>query len=344
MANEEKQENAREKEQGGQPPKAKSGTKKPKSRKRKKPPKKAERLRWTVRDSVFSCLFRQRKYLRELYLVLHPEDADVKTTDIRIITIENVLTNGEHNDLGFLVRNSLLVLVEAQTTFSVNLGLRLLLYVAETYRRLGDERGWDVYSSRALEVPRPELVVIYAGSATNVPDSLRVSVVYQQEKEKEGAAKPEKTEDVLDAGIKILRFRGTRDIADQYVRFCEITAEKEKQFGRTQEAIDAIFQTCRKEGVLVAFLRSKEKEVRDIMTSLFDETRIRELHDNTIREDGRAEGREQGRVEGREAGMMDIISKMLRRNEPISKIMEYTDATAEKIAEIARSIGVSPVT
>ena len=80
------------------------------------------------------------------------------------------------------------------------------------------------------------------------------------------------------------------------------------------------------------------------MTSLFDETRIRELHDNTIREEGRTEGREQGRVEGREAGMMDIISKMLRRNEPISKIMEYTDATAEKIAEIARSIGVSPVT
>ena len=338
MANEEKQENAQGKERGGQPPKAKSGTKKPKSRKRKKPPKKAERLRWTVRDSVFSCLFRQPEYLRELYLVLHPEDVGVKEKDFQIITIENVLTNGEHNDLGFLVRNSLLVLVEAQTTFSVNLGLRLLLYVAETYRRLGDERGWDVYSSRALEVPRPELAVIYAGSATNVPDSLRVSVVYQQEKE--GAMKPEKTEDVLDAGIKILRFRGTMDIADQYVRFCEITAEKEKLFGRTQEAIGAIFRTCREEGVLVAFLRSKEKEVRDIMTSLFDETRIRELHDNTIRE----EGREEGRVEGRAEGVADIISKMLRKNEPIGKIMEYTDATAEKIAEIARSIGLAPVT
>ena len=334
MANEEKQENAQGKERGGQPPKAKSGTKKPKSRKRKKPPKKAERLRWTVRDSVFSCLFRQPEYLRELYLVLHPEDVGVKEKDFQIITIENVLTNGEHNDLGFLVRNSLLVLVEAQTTFSVNLGLRLLLYVAETYRRLGDERGWDVYSSRALEVPRPELAVIYAGSATNVPDSLRVSVVYQQDKE--GAMKPEKTEDVLDAGIKILRFRGTMDIADQYVRFCEITAEKEKQFGRTQEAIDAIFRTCREEGVLAAFLRSKEKEVRDIMTSLFDETRIRELHDNTIRE----EGREQGRAEGK----ADIIAEMLRDNASMSLIEKYTRVSAEKIAEIARSIGVSPVT
>ena len=212
---------------------------------------------------------------------MHPEDVGVKEKDFQIITIENVLTNGEHNDLGFLVRNSLLVLVEAQTTFSVNLGLRLLLYVAETYRRLGDERGWDVYSSRALEVPRPELAVIYAGSATNVPDSLRVSVVYQQDKE--GAMKPEKTE-----------------------------------------------------GVLVAFLRSKEKEVRDIMTSLFDETRIRELHDNTIRE----EGREQGRAEGK----ADIIAEMLRDNASMSLIEKYTRVSAEKIAEIARSIGVSPVT
>ena len=138
------------------------------------------------------------------------------------------------------------------------------------------------------------------------------------------------------------------DIIDQYIRFCEITAEKEKLLGRTQEAIDAIFRACFEEGILTAFLRSREKEVRDIMTSLFDETRIREFHDNAIREEGRAEGRAEGRVEGRvegrAEGMEDIISKMLRKNEPIGKIMEYTDATAEKIAEIARSIGLAPVT
>ena len=202
---------------------------------------------------MFSCLFRQPEYLRELYLVLHPEDAGVKTKDIRIITLENVLTNGEHNDLGFLVRDTLMILVEAQTTFSVNLGLRLLLYVAETYRRLADERGWDVYSSRALEVPRPELVVIYAGSARNVPDKLRVSVVYKEEKE--GAAKPEKTEDVLDAGIKILDLCGEngsiRPVCDGQSVGCALLGRFKRKVrtcfsfhGRIQEGKTEISTAC----------------------------------------------------------------------------------------------------
>ena len=56
------------------------------------------------------------------------------------------------------------------------------------------------------------------------------------------------------------------------------------------------------------------------------------------------EVREEGREEGRKEGEAKVITKMLRGNVPVSRIMEYTDATAEKIAEIARSIGVAPVT
>ena len=66
-----------------------------------------------------------------------------------------------------------------------------------------------------------------------------------------------------------------KDIVDQYIRFSEITSEKEKQYGRTQQAIDAIFETCMEEGILVPFLESRKKEVRDIMMTLFHEQRIR---------------------------------------------------------------------
>ena len=58
----------------------------------------------------------------------------------------------------------------------------------------------------------------------------------------------------------------------------------------------------------------------------------------------REEGREEGRKEGEAKGEAKVIMKMLRGNVPVSRIMEYTDATAEKIAEIAHSIGVAPVT
>ena len=34
-------------------------------------------MKRTVKDSVFTCLFSDPKYARELYLYLHPEDPDV---------------------------------------------------------------------------------------------------------------------------------------------------------------------------------------------------------------------------------------------------------------------------
>ncbi len=59
-----------------------------------------------------------------------------------------------------------------------------------------------------------------------------------------------------------------------------------------------------------------------------------------IREEGRKEGEAKGKAEGK----AEVITKMLRGNEPVSRIMEYTDAAAEEIAEIARSISMAPVT
>ena len=61
-------------------------------------------LKRTFKDSVFTYLFRQPEYLRELYLTLHPEDTDITEDDIRLVTIENVLTVGQYNDLAIADR------------------------------------------------------------------------------------------------------------------------------------------------------------------------------------------------------------------------------------------------
>ena len=84
-------------------------------------------IRRTVKDSVFTYLFRQPEYTRELYLTLHPEDTDVTETDIKLVTLENVLTVGQYSDLGILVRDKLIVLAEAQSTFSVQAGRRMCM-------------------------------------------------------------------------------------------------------------------------------------------------------------------------------------------------------------------------
>ena len=329
-----------------------------KKRKKRTAKKPVPLLKYTLKDSVFTFLFHLPEYIRLLYLTLHPEDVNVKETDCSAITLENVLVNGEYNDLGIMVRNRLVILVEAQSTFSKNIVLRLLLYVAETYRRFVDTQGWDLYSSNPVSLPRVELVVIYTGNKKNVPDMLHLSDLYSEP----GASS-------ISMDVKVLRWRGTGDVVDQYIRFSQIATQKEKQYGRTREAIDAIFAQCMEEGILVPFLQSREKEVRDIMISLYSEKRIQELHDNTVREEGRkaglAEGRAEGRTEGRAEGLAEghtkglaeghtkglaegrdernteVIMEMLHGNEPISKIMRYTQASMERISEIASSLGIA---
>ena len=78
---------------------------------------------------------------------------------------------GEYNDCGLLVRDKLLLLVEAQATFTVNVVVRILLYLAETYRRLIADNKLDLYGSKPVKIPRPELYVIYTGSKRDVPDT-----------------------------------------------------------------------------------------------------------------------------------------------------------------------------
>ena len=66
-----------------------------------------------VADSVFIHLFKDKKYLLQLYRALHPEDTAATEDMLTNVTIENVIMNGIYNDLGFLVEDSLIILTEA---------------------------------------------------------------------------------------------------------------------------------------------------------------------------------------------------------------------------------------
>ena len=182
-------------------------------------------MKRSVKDSVFTYLFKQPEYTRQLYLALHPEDTGVQESDFKLVTLENVLTTGFYNDLGIQVRDRLILLVEAQSTFSVNIALRMLLYLAGTYKEYIEEQKLDLYGSHPVEIPRPELYVVYTGSRGEVPEMLRLSDLYQGT----GSAELE---------VKVLRDDGTGDILDQYVRFCKIADAQREKYGLTQRAID----------------------------------------------------------------------------------------------------------
>lgn len=256
-------------------------------------------LRRVVKDSVFTCLFGQMEYALELYRSLHPEDTDVTEEDCEIVTLENVLTVNQYNDFGLRVRDMLILLLEAQSTFSPNVALRIFMYLAETYKRYVEERKLNLYGSTPVKVPRPELYVVYTGSGKDVPETLHLSDLY------EGAGGAE-------LEVKVLRGSGAGNILDQYVRFCQIADECRKQYGNTQKAITEILRRCREEGILTLFLSVREKEVSDIMTTLFDYEKILEIHDYHVAKEAEAKGIEKGMEKGMEKGVEQTLLASLK--------------------------------
>ncbi len=165
----------------------------------------------------------------------------------------------------------------------------MLLYLAATYKEYVEECKLNLYGTAPVKIPRPELYVVYTGDRTDVPEALRLSDLY------EGTG-------TVDVEVKALRGNGTGDIVDQYVRFCRISDEERKKHGRSRKAIEETLRRCMEEKVLAPFLATRQKEVAEIMVTLFDQEKIMELHDYHIAEGARKDGLQAGTPAGTRKG------------------------------------------
>ena len=277
-------------------------------------------MKRNVKDSVFTFLFSQPAEAKKLYQVLHPEDTNITEADIKIITLKNVLSNGRYNDLGLQVRELLIILAEAQSTFCPNVPLRVTLYLEDTYDRYIQENGLWLYGETLVKIPKPELYVIYTGGRQDVPDVLRLSDMYMGD----GAHAD------VDVTVHVLKARGTWDVLEQYIAFCKIESEMVRLYGRSQKTIQKIVSQCIEQGILVDFFRSRGQEVYDVMSILFDQEKVWEMERYHIQKEseargeakGRVKGRAEGRAEGRAAEQVDTIQKLI-------KVMDH-----QKIAEV----------
>lgn len=123
------------------------------------------KARRVAKDSVFCDLFDDAHNQLKLYQLLHPEDQNVTAADFHTVTINNILTDQSYNDLGFVVKDKLLILAEAQSTWSVNIIPRILLYLAQTIKDWIMDHNQNVYGSKKVIFPKPEFYVVYTGES-----------------------------------------------------------------------------------------------------------------------------------------------------------------------------------
>ena len=180
----------------------------------------------TAKDSIFRDLFENPKYLLQLYQVLHPEDRKVTEDQISSVTIQNVLLDQMYNDLGFVVKERLLLLVEAQSTWSKNIVIRVLLYLANTWKEYIQNKKLNIYGSGGMLLPKPELYVIYTGERKERPEWIFLSEEFFPGQEC-----------FVDVKVRMLYDGKEGDILNQYVTFTKIYNEQVKEYGRTKEAV-----------------------------------------------------------------------------------------------------------
>lgn len=265
----------------------------------------------TIKDSIFTHMLKIRELLLMFYKGLFPDDVTVTEDDLRYVTLDSELTNSRRNDIGFLVRDRLLVLAEEQTTWSENMPLRMMLYASATYDRLiRDDPDANIYSSKAIALPRPELYVIHPGPRDGRPDTLTLS----------GAHFGGERSDI-EVTVHMVYGCGGNTIIDQYIEFTQLYDKWIAKHGRSLQTLKDLIEYCKEHDILKRYLETRESEVADLMLTILTEDYRHKMEIKASRAEARAEaldegiaigdarGRAEGRAEGRALVLQELIAE-----------------------------------
>lgn len=266
-------------------------------------------VKHTVKDSVFTSLFKEKKYLIQLYRALHPEDTKTTEDDLKDVTVSNVLVDDIYNDLGFTVGTTLLLMIEVQSTWTVNIIFRALMYLVQTYREYFRKTKQNLYKSKKLKMPKPEIYVIYVGDRKTRPEEISLSEEFFEGKDI-----------CIDVRVKMIYDGKTGDIINQYVIFTRVCNEQVAIYGRTREAVQEAIRICKERNILKEYLSSREKEVVDMLMELYDEQEVLRSYVESEKYDMKVE----------------MAKEMLMGNEPVDKIVRYSGLSKDTVLELQK--------
>ena len=236
-----------------------------------------------AKDSVFLDLFGQKEYLLQLYRVMHPEDKTTTEDDLRYITINRVLLRGIYNDLGFMAGDRLMVLVEAQSTWTMNIIPRILIYLAHSLQSYFKAADANIYSATQIYIPRLELYVLFTCDEAKGRDIISLSDEFFGGKECD-----------VDVRVHIL-YRDVKeqpkdaDIVWEYAAFTKVFDRCVGQLGRTAEAASRVLEICKDRKILERYFKLREEEVRRTMLAIFEQEEAEAIDRRNFRKEITAE-------------------------------------------------------
>ena len=240
-----------------------------------------------TKNSVFLDMFRRKEYLIHLYRDLHPDDKDSTEDDLTVVTIENVLTIKDFNDLGFMVggqKRKLLIMIEAQSRWSINIIIRLWEYLIDTLMNYFINNGINLYNGAKVEMPDVETYVVYTGksvprlfSSLDKDDEGRYILSLNKEFFEGDKSKPELM-------AKVIYVKNGSGILGEYIRFAQVFDEQMAKFkDERAKAIQEVLRICIENSILKEYLEAHRGEVEKIMLTMVSPEYIEKVEQKSAR-------------------------------------------------------------
>ncbi|MBQ6482848.1 MAG: hypothetical protein IJI45_17225 [Anaerolineaceae bacterium] len=192
-----------------------------------------------------------------------------------------------------------MILIEEQSVWTINILIRILMYLGETYQRYVKNNKLDVYGTKTVMVPKPELYVLYPKEQGNLPNEITLS------KDVFGIDDPDDI--FVDIKAKIIYDGKKGDIINQYVSYTRVFDEQIKKYGKTKKAVTETIRICRDRDVLKNYLI--KEEVPDIMFAHLDKEQQMEY----VFEQGHEQGLQQGHEQGVEDGQFQTLIGLTKK-------------------------------
>lgn len=206
------------------------------------------------KDRLFRMIFREKKELLSLYNAVNGTSY-TNTEELEIVTLENAIYMNMKNDLAFII-DSYLNLYEHQSTYSPNMPLRDLFYIAKELQGQVNHR--DLYRNKLIKIPTPRFLVFYNGSEEQAEKKyLRLSDAFQKSMD----------DPDLELVVTMLNINlgKNRKLLEQCQTLKEyaIYVKKVRTYAKSmkvEEAVDRAVTECINEGILREFLLQNRKE------------------------------------------------------------------------------------
>lgn len=252
---------------------------------------------------VFEMLFSQPEYALQLYNGINGtsySDPDL----LKINTLSNAIYMGIHNDVSFVI-DYMMPLFEHQSTYSPNLSIRFLLYVADEYSEI--IRDAYLYGKTAVRIPAPQFIIFYNGREEQPEvQELRLSDLYFTREE----------DPKLELKAVMLNinkgFNGRLMDKCQVLKdYTEFVAKVREYAGscEREKAIQRAIDDCIAEGILAGFLRKNKSEVYKMCLYEYDAERHRQQERAAVREEVREEVKEEVKAEVKAETLSEAMAK-----------------------------------